>query len=286
MTYNISPFRLPGPEKVVAAARGHKNASDQKLVDSFWHLKDQVYRCVINSTVGVSADLVIQASMLKHIRLFTSQDYLTTESEVFRKLPTLQKAFGEGELFPIARTLLPPKQSCLARRFDIDPRRNFFAREDALRYTQRRIERELDLVPILGFTGGLYRQGAFRRWATTLEADLECLRNEMSSLCSPLPVLCPAFSSIRDVWRRNALCSRGEPLPSIRHLPAASVHGRTRYEVGLPAATSGQAAAAPIGDWTCQQRRIRPGRFFVYHDSAEIRGNRLTTAMDAILVHR
>jgi hypothetical protein len=24
----------------------------------------------------------------------------------------------------------------------------------------------------------------------------------------------------------------------------------------------------------------------VYHDSAEIRGNRLTTAMDAILVHR
>lgn len=27
-------------------------------------------------------------------------------------------------------------------------------------------------------------------------------------------------------------------------------------------------------------------KVYVYHDSAEIRGNRLTTAMDAILVHR
>ena len=28
------------------------------------------------------------------------------------------------------------------------------------------------------------------------------------------------------------------------------------------------------------------GQISLYHDSAEIRGNRLTTAMDAILVHR
>jgi hypothetical protein len=32
----------------------------------------------------------------------------------------------------------------------------------------------------------------------TLEADPECLRNEMSSLFSPLPDLCPPFSSHDD----------------------------------------------------------------------------------------
>ena len=72
--------------------RHRQRLTDQlrRAVDEFWLYKDQVYRHVINSRVGVLADFACQFFMRRHLDEVTPEDYFVTEAYIFRKLRGLR----------------------------------------------------------------------------------------------------------------------------------------------------------------------------------------------------
>ena len=140
-TYTKANANVPSPEAVTEAAIRRADQKDIEVVDSFWHYKDEVYRHIINSRRGVLADLACQWSMRGHLHQFEPDDYFSTESEVFRKLPDLRKLLTDRSFeTEILRQLTKPVLY-KARRFFVDPSGDFCKRDDNVRYRQTREER-------------------------------------------------------------------------------------------------------------------------------------------------
>ena len=139
-TYERPAPRLASPETVMAAAARRAGEADRIAVDEFWSYKDLVYRSIINAPSGILADAVCQAFMRRHLAAFSAADVLSTEDVAFRKLPGLRRLLRSPgfarEVAPVLDTAIHFK----ARRFEVDPRGDFFARDDKTRYRQSRTE--------------------------------------------------------------------------------------------------------------------------------------------------
>jgi len=82
---------LISPEKVTKAAIRRANEADRDTVDEFWSYKEQTYRYVVNSHVGILADYACQLYMRRHLDKIALDDYFCTEEQIFRKIPGLRE---------------------------------------------------------------------------------------------------------------------------------------------------------------------------------------------------
>ena len=135
-TFGNAPAAF-APDVVVDAAINRSSRVHQAIVDQFWSYKDQVYKHVINSSMGVLADQTCQVFALAHLASLGAADYFATEEALFQKLPGLRQLLTKSDFAFEATKYLPETIGYTARRFLIDPSCDFFARDDA-RYLQTR----------------------------------------------------------------------------------------------------------------------------------------------------
>lgn len=125
------------PDVVVEAAIARSSAVHEAIVDQFWKYKDQVYRHVINSSLGVLADQTCQVFARANLANLGPADYFATEEALFKKLPGLRPLLTRTDFASEAAKYFPETIHHTARRFLINPACNFFERDDA-RYFQTR----------------------------------------------------------------------------------------------------------------------------------------------------
>jgi uncharacterized protein len=133
------------PDVVVDAAIKRSSSTHQEIVDQFWLYKDQVYRHVINSSLGILADQVCQAFARSNLKRLEAADYFTDEETLFRKLPGLRQLLTSPDFASEATKYLPGKINYTERRFLIDQTADFSLREDRERYFQIRRPTTLNL---------------------------------------------------------------------------------------------------------------------------------------------
>ena len=126
------------PDVVVDAAINRSSSVHQEIVDQFWLYKDQVYRYVINSSLGIFADQVCQAFARQNLKSLEAADYFTDEDTLFRKLPGLRQLLTSPDFVSEAPKFLPETIPYTERRFLVDGTADFFSREDRRRYIQTR----------------------------------------------------------------------------------------------------------------------------------------------------
>ncbi|MBB3313462.1 hypothetical protein FHT78_005254 [Rhizobium sp. BK196] len=138
-------WSLVSPEAILDAAVRRETTSDRDKVDGFWEYKDQVYRHVINSPLGILADKACQLLMERHIGQFGPQDYFSTERTAFSKIPGLHKLLKASNFPRAVSDLIDGPVPFKERRFVVDKGGDFHNREDSQRYRQTKQPRELPL---------------------------------------------------------------------------------------------------------------------------------------------
>ena len=124
------------PVKVVQAATWRRDDSDRDVVDSFWAYKDEVYKHVIRAPTGVLADYVCQMVARADLHKLSEQDFFSTETSLFRKLPQLrQLLLDKRRLTALAEDV---SIGFMVREFTVNAEADFFTRADKERYTQRK----------------------------------------------------------------------------------------------------------------------------------------------------
>ena len=139
-TYERPAPRLTSPETVMTAAARRADEADRIAVDEFWSYKDLVYRSIINAPSGILADAVCQTFMHRRLAAFSAADVLSTEDAIFRKLPGLRPLLRSPGFAREVGAVLDTAIRFKARRFEVDPCGDFFARDDETRYRQSRTE--------------------------------------------------------------------------------------------------------------------------------------------------
>jgi len=134
------------PDVVVDAAINRSSSIHQEIVDQFWLYKDQVYRHVINSSLGIFADQTCQAFARRHLKSLEAADYFTDEDTLFRKLPGLRQLLTSPDFVSEAPKFLPETIPYTERRFLVDRSADFFSREDRKRYIQTRNPMILNVI--------------------------------------------------------------------------------------------------------------------------------------------
>jgi uncharacterized protein len=147
-TYAQSVPNVVAPELIVDAAANRSSSAHRELVDQFWISKDQVYRHVINSRLCILADAVCQSFLRRHISSVTSEDYFTTEEQLFRKLPGLRQLLTSSDFSSQVTLHVPEEIYFNRRRFFIDQTVDFFGRQDNRRYFQTKEQATLEVKPI------------------------------------------------------------------------------------------------------------------------------------------
>jgi putative nucleotidyltransferase with HDIG domain len=140
--------KAPGtfaPDVVVDAAINRSSSTHREIVDQFWLYKDQVYRHVINSSLGILADQACQAFARGNLKNLEAADYLTDEDALFRKLPGLRQLLTSPDFASDVTKYLPEKIHYTERRFRVDRTADFSSREDRKRYLQFRSPTTLNL---------------------------------------------------------------------------------------------------------------------------------------------
>jgi putative nucleotidyltransferase with HDIG domain len=133
------------PDVVVNAAINRSSSTHREIVDQFWLYKDQVYRHVINSPLGILADQVCQAFARRHLKSLEAADYFTDEDALFRKLPGLRQLLTSPDFASEAPQYLPEAINYTERHFFVDHASDFFSREDNKRYFQTRNQMTLNV---------------------------------------------------------------------------------------------------------------------------------------------
>lgn len=151
-TYTTIRPKMPSPEAVTEAALRRSDEEHRRIVDAFWSLKDQVYRCIINSRSGILADFACQLFMKRNLDKLGLDDYFATEVEIFRKLDGLRKLLASRSFETEIIRQLDRPLAYKVRRFFVEPNTDFFARDDKARYKQTKEDRllpfrDLDALP-------------------------------------------------------------------------------------------------------------------------------------------
>jgi uncharacterized protein len=135
-TYAKSKAILRSPERIMLSVIHRRDESDCEIADEFWNYKDQVYRTMINSRLGVLADFACQLYMRKNIGNFSADTYYTTEEEMFRKLGGLRELLVNRAFESLLAREVAESVSYSARRFVVDYSGDFFDWDDQRRYIQ------------------------------------------------------------------------------------------------------------------------------------------------------
>lgn len=136
-------WSLVSPEAILDAAVRRETPSDRAKVDAFWEYKDQVYKHVINSPLGILADSACQQLMEQYINHFSPRDYYSTERTAFAKIPGLHKLLKAPDFPRAARSLFRGPIPFKQRHFFVNDDGNFYERSDNLRYKQTKRYSEL-----------------------------------------------------------------------------------------------------------------------------------------------
>jgi hypothetical protein len=137
------------PLKVMKAAIARSNPESQHVVDGFWHSKDEIYSLVIRSKRGAFYDTLFQEIVRQHLNRLTAEDFYTTETSIFRKIPMLRDALDFRKMPTIARRLLPSSLGYDVRRFFVDRAIDFTTGADLMRYRQTKAQSCLTREEIL-----------------------------------------------------------------------------------------------------------------------------------------
>lgn len=140
--YALKGSRPVSPFRILIAAINRQNPEDQELVDRFWAYKHEVYNLVIRSRDGVLADYACQEIAKTEISSLSADDYFSTESNLFRKIPRLRKMLTSKSLvgFGVGKSISIQYK---ARDFYIDMAGDFFKRHDHIRYKQSKRDKTL-----------------------------------------------------------------------------------------------------------------------------------------------
>jgi uncharacterized protein len=128
-----------------------KNDDPLNDADEFWHLKDAVYRLIINGLAGRFMDSVAQSYMLSNIGSFSARDFDLTERQFMKKhrplfillsnvLPMVQFRASVSE------DMLSQKVQFTTRRFFVDTARKDFSG----RYKQSKRKNDVELAGLVG----------------------------------------------------------------------------------------------------------------------------------------
>lgn len=134
-SYNPS---LSNPSSILDAAISRSNAADCDLVDGFWNQKNEAYKYIINSRLGILADFACQHFMRVNIDKMSVDDYYSTEETIFRKLPGLKQLLSSPRFEVEIGRMISEPISYTNRTFFVDAKFDFFARLDRQRYRQSR----------------------------------------------------------------------------------------------------------------------------------------------------
>jgi len=137
------------PLKVMKAAIARTSPESQHVIDGFWNSKAEVYSLVIRSKRGAFYDALFQEIVRRHVDGLTADDFYTTETSMFRKIPMLRDALDAQKMPAIARNVLPSKLVYTVRQFDIHKSVDFTTYDDAKRYAQRKTRSFLTVEEIL-----------------------------------------------------------------------------------------------------------------------------------------
>lgn len=124
------------PETVVRAAISRSNSRDKKIVDEFWAIKNETYHNIINSKIGLLADLACQFYMRKNIKAMKYSDYFCDEEQIFKKLKGLHQLLTSSDLEVVMANHIGSTLNFKTRNFYINSNANFFDRADTERYRQ------------------------------------------------------------------------------------------------------------------------------------------------------
>lgn len=119
----------PSPHDVMLAA-ANRHRGDERLVDGFWLLKNKVYSFFINSPKGIVTDFAAQQILRQHLGQIKAEDYYSTEHQVFRKLPELDRFLKD----PSVEQNFGMPETYVDRKYFIDSTGDFHSRQDQLRY--------------------------------------------------------------------------------------------------------------------------------------------------------
>lgn len=132
-----------------------KDALAVSVLDSFWELKDAVYRLLIHSRMGAAMDAVSQAYMRQHISTFRPDDFYRDERQLRRRHPALFSILRSARsIYAFMRNLpgrlLDQTIELKERRFYVDTSINVLNPNDfRKRYRQTRTTSQLALADIL-----------------------------------------------------------------------------------------------------------------------------------------
>jgi hypothetical protein len=144
LRYFDSTPSFPTPEAVLEAATRRSVEADQNIVDRFWLAKDYVYQYLINSREGIFADQICKVFFLENLKQhdrrsesrINTDDYYSTEAEIFRKLPGLRELLIDPNYDHLIASKLTDPIKFKHRRFYVDSSADFFSRDDSKRYKQ------------------------------------------------------------------------------------------------------------------------------------------------------
>ena len=126
--------------------------------------KDWVYKNIINSEEGILSDLACQLFLRRNLDRIDRDCYFGTETEIFRRIPGLRRLLESGAFESEIRRMIDEPVYYRERHYYVDPKGDFFARSDDLRYRHNRVNRVLVLKDTLGLVAAENvneQQGAF-----------------------------------------------------------------------------------------------------------------------------
>ena len=128
----------PKPETVLEAATRRETPKDRDIVDEFWKYKDWVYKHIINSRRGIFSDLACQLVLRSNLDHVDMDCYFGTESDLFKRLPSLRKLLASESLESEVLSLSDKPIQYGNRNYYVDLTGDFFARRDNVRYRHSR----------------------------------------------------------------------------------------------------------------------------------------------------
>jgi uncharacterized protein len=137
------------PLRVVEAATDREKKRSKETVDEFWRAKHDMYGLIIRSRAGVLCDLLFQEVVKKSIHLLDSSDFLSTESNIFKKVPLLRDVLDKRASLNFVQCILPRIVKYQRRQFYVDHETEFSTELDKQRYRQRKIPATLTLDEML-----------------------------------------------------------------------------------------------------------------------------------------
>lgn len=138
--YNRSEPGLLCPDAVVDAAFRRLSKNHLSAVDEFWSYKDYIYCHVINSKTGALVDHACQTYMRSCLDNITKDDHFIKEKTMFKKLPGLRELLRSPSFEKTMMMRIEQPIRYNVRNFFINPKADFFSRDDKGRYLQSKKE--------------------------------------------------------------------------------------------------------------------------------------------------